>query len=145
MTDKQKLEIMTAIMGGNLGRARELCEKYDSGRRTSYRDEVLESIKNQYANFKKYTLEGDAEGVFIQAFEIYVKKELSMFFANTELDDETYKILAKVNENSNKHLLEELYDYFLDNECASINSYEDIEEWIGWFCKKERKYESNEI
>lgn len=145
MTDEQKLEIMTAIMGGNLGRARELCEKYDSGRRTSYRDELLKSMKNQYANFKTHILNGNALDIFIRAFEISAKTELDSFFANTELDDETYKILAKVNKNSGEHLLDELYDYFLSNEQAYVNTYENIEKWIGWFCDKERKYESNEI
>ena len=134
MTDKQKLEIISTIIGGNLGKARELCERY-----TSYRNELLTSIRIQYANFTLDMLKERPEDIFNQALEIYVKTELNSFFADTELDDETYKTLARVNENSNEHLLDRLYDYFLRMEYTKIESYEDISEWIGWFCDKEKE------
>lgn len=144
MTDKQQLEIITEIVNGNLGGARELCERYTSYRNESYRNELLTSIRIQYANFKTHVLNGNALDIFIRAFEISAKTELDSFFANTELDDETYKILAKVNKNSGEHLLDELYDYFLCNNAAYVNTYENIEEWIGWFCDKEREHEFND-
>ena len=139
MTDKQKLEIISTIIGGNLGKARELCERYTSYRNESYRNELLTSIRNQYANFTLDMLKERPEDIFNQALEIYVKTELNSFFADTELDDETYKTLARVNENSNEHLLDRLYDYFLRMEYTKIESYEDISEWIGWFCDKEKE------
>lgn len=144
MTDEQILEIMREIVSGRLHKARYLCERYGSGCQISCKDELLKSMKNQYANFKTHVLNGNALDIFIRAFEISAKTELDSFFANTELDDETYKILAKVNKNSGEHLLDELYDYFLCNNAAYVNTYENIEEWIGWFCDKEREHEFND-
>lgn len=134
MTDKQKLEIMTELVNGNLGGARELCERY-----TSYRSILLMSMRIQYANFKSDVLKGRAEDVFSQTLEIYAKTEISSFFEDTELDDETYKTLARVNESSCEHLLDRLYDYFIGNEYASVNTYADIEDWVGWFCEEEER------
>lgn len=134
MIDKQLLEIITEIANGNLGGARELYERY-----ISHRNELLTSIRIQYANFTSDMLKERPEDIFNQALEIYVKTELNSFFADTELDDETYKTLARVNENSNEHLLDRLYDYFLRMEYTKMESYEDIEKWIGWFCEEEER------
>lgn len=108
-------------------------------------NELIASVEIQYANFKSDVLKGRAEDVFNQAFEIYVKTEISLFLADKEIDNKTYKILTRVNENSCGHLLDRLYDYFLKNEYASVSDYGDIEEWIGWFCKEEEERIKNEV
>ena len=108
-------------------------------------NELIASVEIQYANFKSDVLKGRAEDVFNQAFEIYVKTEISSFLKDEELDSKIYKILARVNENSGEHLLDRLYDYFLKNEYASVSSYGNTEEWICWFCKEEKERMKNEV
>ena len=100
--------------------------------------EFNDFYKNVISNWQK-------EQIFNNAFEINARTEIAGFFDCTELSDEQYSILIAVEKESNGHLTNMLCEFFVNHEYASVNSYEDISEWIGWFCDKEKERIKNEV
>lgn len=142
MIDKQQLEIITEIANGNLGGARKLGEKYFPER---YRLQVEKIISEDFEEYEHKMLSLSKEEIFRKAYEINAIKEIAGFFADTDyLTDEQYKILIKIDSEINGSLIGVLLNYFFDNEYASVNSYEDILQWIGWFCDEEKEREFND-
>lgn len=97
-------------------------------------------IQKEFDNFYKNVISNwQKEQIFNNAFEINARTEIAGFFDCTELSDEQYLILIAVEKENNGHLTDMLCEFFVNHEYASVNSYEDIEKWIGWFCEKEER------
>lgn len=139
MTEEQKLAIITEVASGNLGRARELCEKYDP---ENIKSKVVASVKKQFDDFEKDMTGKDKlkSEIFSRAFEINAKTEISTVIERFTFTDEEYAILAKIDEHE-AILLDELYVHFLHNDYLSVNSWSDTEELIKDFCKRRESYE----
>lgn len=141
MTDIQMLEIVREIINGNLGGARELCEKYCT---EIYCLQVGKIILEDFEEYEKKILNLSKEEIFNKAFEINAMMEITNFFQDTDcLTDEQYKILLKADEIKGS-LIEKLYGFFLSVNDSSVNNYEDISQWIGWFCDKEKERMKND-
>lgn len=136
------LEILRQIANGNLGEAREMMGRVYS---EELRNTVNKIIIKEFTEFHEDVLHNwHKEGIFNGAYEINAKTEIQGFFGCCELNDEDYEILLKVKIKTVKTtgtLLGQLYDFYCQSEYARVGSYDDIEEWIGWFCDKEREIE----
>lgn len=96
---------------------------------------VIESVKNEFNNFKKNELEKSKEEIFKDYYVICFYEELSDFFIDSyynDLEDMHYECLLK----GKGHILWSLYEYYFKSECTSINSYEDIKDLIVNYNKK---------
>lgn len=99
---------------------------------------VRKVIKNEFEEYRNETFKLNKENIFWNAFEIYAKQEILGFFENSDcLSESEYKTLLRVNNESNNNLLDILFDYFLEDEFASLTNDDDITEWIKRFCEKE--------
>lgn len=97
-------------------------------------------IQKEFDNFYKNVISNwRKEQIFNNAFEINVRTEIAGFFNCAELSDEQYSILIAVEKESNGHLTDMLCEFFVNYEYASVNNYEDISQWIGWFCEEEER------
>ncbi len=87
-------------------------------------EQVQESVLLEYLEFKEKELQKSKEEIFGDCYEIHFYEELSNFISCGEdsLDEEHFICLSK----DKGHILSSLYDYFLKQEYASINNYEDI-------------------
>ena len=129
------LEILKQIANGNLGGAREMM-----GRSEKLRNKVNKIIAKEFTDFHDDILNNwYKEKIFNGAYEINAKTEIQGFFGCCELNDEDYEILLKVKSETTGTLLGQLYDFYCLSEYARIGSCDDIEEWIGWFCDRERE------
>ena len=134
MTDDKKMEILTEIVNGNLGKAREMAS-------VELRNEIKNAIAREFQFFKQNAINHwTKEEIFDKAFEIHGKTEIAGIFESCELNDEDYETLAKVSlEIKEGTLLYELYEYYLNHEYTSVENYDEIEQWIKLFCKRERE------
>lgn len=134
------LEILKQIANGNLGETREIMERTYSEK---LRNKVNKIIAKEFTDFHDDILNNwYKEKIFNGAYEINAKTEIQGFFACCELNGEDYEILLKVKHKTVKTtgtLLGQLYDFYCQSEYARVGSYDDIEEWIGWFCDRERE------
>lgn len=131
------LEILKQIVNGNLGEAREMMGRFYS---EELRNKVNKIIISEFTEFHEDVLHNwHKEGIFNGAYEINAKTEIKNFFECCELNDEDYEILLKVKSETTGTLLGQLYDFYCQSEYARIGSCDDIEEWISWFCDRERE------
>ena len=96
---------------------------------------VVESVKNEFNDFRKNELEKSKEEIFKDYYVIHFYEELSNFLIEScynDLEDIHYECLLK----DKGHILWSLYQYYLKSEYASINSYEDIKDLIVNYNKK---------
>ena len=145
MTNDQKIEILKEIISGNLENARTMCEQFEWKLRNDINSAYIkELIAKEFKEFKEDVLAGwSRTEMFDIAYEIHTKTEIAEFFENCELTDEQYRILAYAKAKTTTDLINVLYDYYLNRENACICTYSDIEQWIGWFCEKEKELEGN--
>lgn len=93
--------------------------------------------ENATAGFKAFeekTLKLSKESIFDKAFEINAKIEIHGYLcdcADEDLDDEEIKVLTELGVT----VIEELYQYFLDIDNASVMFYSEITEWVEDFCQ----------
>lgn len=131
------LEILKKIANGNLGEAREMGKKAYS---EELRNKVNKIIIKEFEEFYHKILDTwTKDYIFSGAYEINAKTEIHDFFGSRELNDEDYEILLKVKSETMGTLLGQLYDFYCQSEYARVGSCDDIEEWIGWFCDRERE------
>ena len=78
-------------------------------------EQVQESVLLEYIDFKEQELTKSKEEIFRDYYQIHFYEELSNFISCGE---------------DKGHILSSLYDYFLKQEYASINNYEDIELFV---------------
>ena len=97
-------------------------------------EQVQESVLIEYLDFKEMELQKSKEEIFKDYYEIHFYEEVSNFISCGEdaLDGRHFKCLSK----DKGHILSSLYDYFLKQEYASINNYEDIAELVIDYNKK---------
>ena len=114
----------------------EHAKKYDAEIHTigpiNYRTEVTSLVYDEFEEFKKRTLELPPAELFYKNFEIYVKSELmETLQENDELTEREYKSLLEERGN----ILQNLYDDFIGEEYASVNSYAESADFIRDYCK----------
>ena len=131
------LEILKQIANGNLGEAREMMGGAYS---EELRNKVNKIIIKEFTEFYEAVLQcWSKSDIFNGAYEINAKTEIKGFFECSELNNEDYEILLRVKSETRGTLLGQLYDFYCQSEYARVGSYDDIEEWIGWFCDRERE------
>ena len=106
---------------------------------------VEQALQEDLEEFEVKMLASDKEDIFKNAYEIAVKKEIVNFFMDVQTMTDYYKVLARVDMSIRGSLLSLLYDYYIETEYASVNNYEEIERWIGWFCDKAKERMKNEV
>jgi len=114
----------------------EHAKKYDAEIHTigpiNYRTEVTSLVYDEFEEFKKQTLELPPAELFYKNFEIYVKSELlATLQESNELTEREYKSLLEERGN----ILQNLYDDFIGEEYASVNSYAESADFIRDYCK----------
>ena len=87
---------------------------------------VQEQVMAEYQAFKNRMLQLSAEEVYNHCYEIHVKIELYEVIMENCLSDDLYDILAQFGEG----LLDYLYNDFINTEYASVNTFEDTEQFI---------------
>ena len=91
-------------------------------------EQVQESVLLEYLDFKEKELQKSKEEIFRDCYQIHFYEELSNFISCGEetLNKKHFRCLSK----DKGHILSSLYEYFLKEEYASINNYEDIELFV---------------
>lgn len=100
----------------------------------SYVEILRENATSGFEAFEEKMLKLTKESIFDRAFEINAKKEIHGYLcdcAAEDLDDEEIKVLAELG----VAVIEELYQYFLDIDNASVMFYSEITEWVEDFCQ----------
>ena len=94
---------------------------------TNYMQEVQERVKKEFDAFKANMLTKTAEEVFYSNYEIHVKTELKETLLYDEyFSEKVYRLLYKVGDG----LLDFLYNEFISDEFASVNTYDDTARFI---------------
>ncbi len=102
----------------------------------NYMEEVQESVLLEYLDFKKQELTKDKEDIFNDYYEIHFYEEMSNYISSLdESDKETFQCLYK----DKGSVLSLMYQYYLKNEYASINNYEDISDLVRNYNEKYHK------
>ena len=94
---------------------------------TNYMQEVQDRVDKEFDAFKANMLTKPVEDVFNSNYEIHVKTELHETLLYDEyFSDRIYRLLYKVGEG----LLDFLYNEFITDEFASVNTYDDTARFI---------------
>lgn len=96
-----------------------------------YGAEVIRSVEQEFNDFKKDTLKKPPEEIFYDNYEIHIKTELSDYLQDGELSPKYYRVLLE----DKGHILNSLYDAYLDSEYSSVNNYSDTQEFIEQYCE----------
>lgn len=103
------------------------------------REKLSLRVEKEFKEYKENMLLKTKEEIFNNNYKIRFCVEMHEYFYDIPeilLDDIEIDILISVYGN----LLEVLYDFYLKREYASINSWEDITDWVKMFCDKESKH-----
>ena len=101
----------------------------------NYKELVVNSIENEFEEFKANLMGKSAEEIFQNNYEIHVKTELFDTLCGEYVDvgEEYYKALyAEVDHGG---ILQQLYDDFLGSEYASVSTGEDTLSFIKDYCE----------
>lgn len=96
--------------------------------------EILRNATVGFEAFEEKTLKLTKKSIFNKAFEINAKNEIYGYLcdcASEDLDEEEIEVLVKLGDA----VIEELYQYFVDTDNASIMFYSEITEWVEDFCQ----------
>ena len=94
---------------------------------TNYMKEVQDRVEKEFNAFKANMLTKTAEDVFNSNYEIHVKTELHETLHYDEyFSDKIIRLLYKVGDG----LLDFLYNEFISDEFASVNTYGDTARFI---------------
>ena len=100
-----------------------------------YKEQVIKRVKEEYEKYKEYMLSFSPEEVFDQNFEIYAKTQFKEsiihesldIFSETDLTTEKrYKVLMDIE----GEILSALYNYYLNIEVASFDTWDTTAEII---------------
>lgn len=113
--------------------------KFLKEQQLSKKEIVQKRIIEEFKNYQENEILKTPEEIFNNSYQNYFYLEMKEFLINENngLDEIHYEALFEDKE----HVLTCLYDYYLKNEYASINNYEDIADFI--FAYNEKYY--NEI
>lgn len=98
-----------------------------------YKAEVIKSVEQEFNDFKERVMRRSPEEIFNSNYEIGVKTELKEFLINNDddLEPQFYKALYQ----EKGRILYSLYDDFRKNDEASVDSFEDTQDFIKDYCK----------
>lgn len=94
-----------------------------------YRKSLSQRIGLEYDEYMNELKKKSTKEVIDETYKINFYKEINDYFANfevTDIDEEIAKALGQEQTS----VLSLMYDYFLKNEYASVNSYEEIDNFI---------------
>ena len=96
------------------------------------KERVIERVAGEFEEYKSNLLRKSAEDVFYENYRIHVYTELCDVITESEnLDDEYYLAL----DSAEGDLLADMYDDFITQEYASVNTYGDTVEFIENYCE----------
>lgn len=89
---------------------------------------VQKRVKDEFLKYKEKELLKTSEDIFNNSYQNYFYKEISDFLISEDngLDEIHYEAFFEDKES----VLSFLYDYYLKNEYASMNNYDDINDFI---------------
>ena len=90
------------------------------------RETVLETVENEYGNFKRDMLKHSAEKIYTESYRISFYYAVKSFFDDVTLDGEEYAALAKIGNG----LLADLCDSYMSWEYASVTNHGDTHDFI---------------
>lgn len=96
----------------------------------NYQAEVAESVTKEFNEFYGHEMKKSKDEIFYDYYQIHFYNELKDFLVSEEgdyyLDEEEFKCLH----NKGIDIIASLYSYYLKEEYASINNWEDISDFI---------------
>jgi len=95
---------------------------------------LAETAEKSFEEFKQKMLEKSKEDIFDSNYEIRFYDEMKEFFIGAgsgTLKEHTVQVLSSLG----KDLLPKLYEEFLDREYSSINSWDDICDWLDLYAE----------
>lgn len=99
----------------------------------NYKELVVNSIEKEFEEFKTSQMNKSAEEIFQSNYEIHIKTELSEIIKSFDFDDEYFRALYEDVENGG--VLNYMYDDFVGEEYASVNTGEDAIEYVKNYCE----------
>lgn len=85
-------------------------------------------IQEEYQEFKDSCLNKSKEDIFFNCFKIYFYNEMYDFFMGEDFALYDKDILALLEDGN--HIVELLFNYYIDTELSSISNFEDINYFI---------------
>lgn len=106
----------------------ELTLNYLKEQLLSKKEIVQKRVESEFLKYKEKELSKTPEEIFNHSYQNHFYQEMSEFLISdsNDLDDVHYEALYEDKES----VLDCLYDYYLKNEYASINNYEDINDFV---------------
>lgn len=106
-----------------------------------YKHEVIESVDQEYKAYESELLKGTAEEVYCHSHETTVKTELrDVVCGEVEFEDNVYKALYQ----EKGKILEGLYQDFIGQPHASVNSFAETGYFVRDYCGRYYKDIMNE-
>ena len=104
-----------------------------------YEAEVIKSVNTEFAVYKAEMLSQKPEEIFREHYKIHVMTELKEVIEEGVLNDYIDKEYYKALYQDRGSILTSLYDDFIHNEYASVDSYSDTADFIRDFCEHYHK------
>ena len=112
--------------------AKELISEVQS-EEIDYKQEVIDSVGKEFKEYEESLLKRSSEEVYCHSYETAVKTELcDTIFVEVEFDDNVYKALH----HEKGRILEGLYQDFIGQPNASVNSFEEAKIFIEDYCNR---------
>jgi len=99
-----------------------------------YKQEVIKSIDDEFTAFQNETLKKPKEEIFRTNYKIYAYTEFRETIDTEEgyLNNAHYRALY----DERGHILESLYDEFISDDYASLESYDSTSDYIDSYCRR---------
>ena len=104
-----------------------------------YEAEVIKSVNTEFAVYKAEMLSQKPEEIFREHYKIHVMTELKEVIEEGVLNDYIDKEYYKALYQDRGSIITSLYDDFIHNEYASVDSYSDTADFIRDFCEHYHK------
>lgn len=126
-------EVDQAMSGMTIEETEEFLGLHDEGKPRDYMHLVRECVAKEYKEFVDYEMKRTPEQLIHEDnYKIRFFNELSAFIeedAAEQITDRDFEALY----TEAPHILDSLYDYYLDSEYVSINNYDDTMDLIEWY------------
>ena len=104
-----------------------------------YEEEVINSVNTEFETYKADMLSKSPEEIFQENYKIHVMTELKEVIEEGVLNDYIDKEYYKALYQDRGSILTSLYDDYLHNEYASVDSYSDTADFIRDYCERYHK------
>lgn len=94
-----------------------------------YYQKLRTAVEQELAQFRKDMLMNDKEYIFDRAYEIRFYNEVTDYLTNETIEGNLDKVIFLILKKEG-NILESLYDEFISDEYASIETYGGIEDFI---------------